>query len=671
MNALCKRQLMSWCALLLICFSGAACTSSEPSSIPTAAPTSLAPSSTRVSLPTSVAPFSWPAWARTARIAGAYFAPDDSQADIAARLDALANQRVSVVLADSPWGQAYSAWVDDSEFLAVQTTIATMVQQAHQRGLKVVMYMAGLELVSDPARNPGTEHPGWPQRSLNGLAVLFNDINNSDEHWLTTGSWDLWLTPCRPTGSARGSFHDLALSRVRQIVATGIDGLWIDQVYLPTDVGDHADLWPSTDPCSMAAFQAATGLVAPTAENWDDLGWCRWVVWRHAQLRDFLLALKETARAINPALVIFEENASADTSRATQNANDPIEYQADSDLSTGHEIETIGDRIDEGETGMRDATLDDWLAFRTMIAFTRGADEAKPSWILTYGYRPRDSAQLAGLVMAEGANFYETQGPLMDTTVGEAYRTQLFDWIANHAADLYSGRSAARVAVLYSPRTRDLLDSGSGSPYALEDSVHFAAYRALANRLYCAHLPFDVVLDTDTAAFNHYSILILPEVQLMSDTTANALRTFTGHLITIGDTGRYDEWMNERAQSALTGVPQQHWPAVSDVPVQAVDTGLLRTNAPSSTQMGMRHTPDGYAIILVNTAITPTNALTVDLQLGSGEMAKTAQLSRLDGTSSLIPVAVDHGVVHLNIPGGIDTTALLVFEAGVPSINTR
>lgn len=661
MNALCKRQLMSWCALLLVCFSGSACTSSGPSSVSTVAPTSLAPSSTRT------ASFTWPAWARTARIAGAYFAPDDSKADIATRLDALAAQRVSVVLADSPWGQAYSAWVDDNEFLAVQTVITTMVQQAHRRGLKVVMYMAGLELVSDPARNPGTERPGWPQRSLNGQAVLFNDISNSDEHWLNTSDWDLWLTPCRPTGSANSSFRELALSRVGQIVATGIDGLWIDQVYLPTDVGDHTNLWPSSDPCSAAAFRAATGLSVPAAEDWDDPGWRHWVVWRHAQLRDFLLALKEAARTVNPALVIFEENASADTSRATQNANDPIEYQADPDLSTGHEIETIGDRMDEGQTGMSTATLDQWLAFRTMIAFARGADRAKPSWILTYGYLPRDSAQLAGLVLAEGANFYETRGPLMDATVGEAYRTQLFGWIADHAADLYAGHSAAQVAVLYSPRSRDLLDSGSGSPYEVEDSVHFAAYRAITKRLYRAHIPFDVVLDTDTAAFNHYSILILPEVQLMSDTTADALRTFTGRLITIGSTGQYDEWMNERAQPALTSVPQQHWPVVSDAPVQAADTGLLRTNAPPSIQLGLRSTANGYAIIIANTAITSTGALTIDLQLGSGEVAHTTQLLMPNGTSVTLPSTVDRNIAHLRVPSGIDTFALLTLETETPN----
>lgn len=43
-------------------------------------------------------------------------------------------------------------------------------------------------------------------------------------------------------------------------------------------------------------------------------------------------------------------------------------------MSTGHEVSTIGDRIDSGETGMRTATLDQWWPYRTMLAFARSAD---------------------------------------------------------------------------------------------------------------------------------------------------------------------------------------------------------------------------------------------------------------------------------------------------------
>jgi len=606
-----------------------------------------------VDAPSSVA-FAWPEWARTARIAGASFELEDSEADIDARLDALAAQNVSVVLADSPWGWSYSAWVDDAEFYAVRDRVTTMVQKAHARGLKVVMYQTGLELTSTPERNPGPEHPDWPQRSLDGQPILFNDIRSDQEHWLDEGEWDLWVSPC-------SSYRQFSLNRVREMVRTGIDGLWVDTVYLQHSIGDHEDLWPSTDPCSVAAFRAATGLGVPTAEDWDNPAWRRWVVWRHWQMADYLLALKEAARQVNPDLVFFEENWNADTSGATYYANDPAEYLAYPDLSTGHEVSTIGDRVDEGETGMQGATLDQWLAFRTMIAFARAADRGKPSWILTYGYRPRDSAQLAGMVLAEGGNFYETQGPEMAGTVGTAYRTQLFGWIAAHENALYGGGSAAQVGLVYSPRNRDLLDSGSGDYYDVQDSTHFAAYRAAANLLYRAHVPFDVVLDTDTAAFDRYAVLILPEVWGMDDATVAALRAFPGRLITIGDTGRYDEWLNERDENALAGVPQQHFATVNSALVAAADTGLLSTDAPPEIQMGLRRTPDGYALVLVNTAAAPTDAFTLDLRLPDGVTIMTAHLSTPEGTETDVAFAIsgDSHTVHLDVPAGVDTLALL------------
>ena len=149
------------------------------------------------------------------------------------------------------------------------------------------------------------------------------------------------------------------------------------------------------------------------------------------------------------------------------------------------------------------------------------------------------------MVLAEGANFYETKGPQMADTAGKSYRTLLFGWIAGHEAAWYASESAAQVGLLYSPRTRDLVDTTSGEPYDAADSTHFAAYRKAANLLYRAHIPFDVVIDTDTASFGRYQVLVAPEVQAMSDATAAALRQYSGVLVTIGDTGLYDEWLEE------------------------------------------------------------------------------------------------------------------------------
>lgn len=605
-------------------------------------------------------PFVWPAWAHTARLAGAYFHPDDSAAVIDTRLDELAAQHVSVIVADSPWGEQYAAWVDDAEFAKVQAVVAAVVQKAHARGLKVVLYQVGLELISEPERNPGLEYPAWAQRSLAGQPVLFNDVSNDEEHWLDTGMWDFWLSPCQGAGS--DAFPTLAFRRVQAMVATGIDGLWVDQVYLQSSVGSHHELWPSTDPCSAAAFTAATGFSPPSAEDWDDPAFRNWVIWRHAQVTAFLTAEKAVARAVNPAIVFFNENSSVDTGRATYVANDPTTYLLFPDMSTGHEVETIADRMDQGETGMAAASLDDWLAFRTMIAFARGADVGKPSWILTYGYAPRDSAQLAGLVLAEGANFYETKGPQMADTVDGAFRTHLFQWIAGHERALYPTTSVAEIGLLYSPRTRDLIDTVSGEPYDVQDSVHFAAYRAVANQLYRAHLPFDVIIDTDTARFAHYRTLIVPEVQAMNEHTLMALRAFTGTLITIGESGVYDEWLHFRTDEPWKGLPYHQFDQVTGEIAHTADTGLVKTNAAAAVQIGLRRHEAGYTLLIANTSATPTSDITLTLALQPQEVVTAVHLAAL--TSEEIPLAFNQiqtgGQVEMQVPSGIETVAALI-----------
>jgi hypothetical protein len=603
------------------------------------------------------AQFVWPPWARTARIAGAYFAPTESDAVIGSRLVQLAAENVSVVVADSPLGEHFGAWVDDACFSSTQALLARVVTLAHACNLKIVLYHTALEFISGPDRNPALEYPAWAQRGLDGRPILYNDVSNDDEHWLHTGIWDFWTHPC-VSGDA-DSFSTLAFDRIRDLVRTGIDGLWIDQAYLQSSVGTHHELWPSSDPCSAAAFQSAAGLPMPRRVDWDDPVFRRWVVWRHTQIADYLLAEARVARAVNPHLIVLNENSCVDTGRSTYVATDPAAFLGVPDIATGHEIETVADRMDQGETGMQAATLVQWLDFRTMVAFARAVDHDKPSWILTYGCRPRDGAQLAGFTLAEGANFYENKGPQMAASVGSAFRTQLFGWIAEHEASFYASEPAAEVGLLYSPRNRDLLDTVSGQPYAAEGSLHFAAYRGAARELHRAHVPFDIVLDTDTARFARYRVLVAPRLELMSDATAAALRAFGGRLVTLSRSGKYDEWLVGRSKPALQGCAQVHFAAPSSALAQAADTGLLATTAPAALQIGLRRAAAGWVLVFVNTAQAPAVPFTVTLR-AVAPLAAAANLCVLGARPIPLPVVPQalRTTVQVAVPAGIDSVAL-------------
>ena len=421
--------------------------------------------------------FVWPDWARQARIAGAFFEPSDSEEDIEGALDDLASQGVSVVLADSPWGSSYAASVDDAEFFAVKELVTTVVQKAHERGLKVVLYQTGLELISDEGRNPGSEHPDWPQISLDGQPILFDDISSEQEHWLDEGQWDIWLSPC-------SSYRQLSLARVQEMASAGIDGLWVDTVYLQHSIGDHEDLWPSTDTCSAAAFQSATGLSVPTRGGLG--GSCLAALDRLAARADVRLPARSEAGCPRgqrrPRLLRGELERGRNRRHALRQRSGRLpglprhehgprgrhDRRPDGrrrDRHAGRHARPVAGLRDDGQVGARrrrrQAVLDPDL---------RLSGRATPNvWRGSSWPRAPTTTRRAA--------------PAWHDSVGADYRRRIFSWTAAHEDALYGGESAATVALAYSPRTRDLLDQGAGDLYEPEDAPFFREYRQAAATL--------------------------------------------------------------------------------------------------------------------------------------------------------------------------------------------
>ncbi|MBC8447312.1 MAG: hypothetical protein H8D78_06140, partial [Chloroflexi bacterium] len=84
----------------------------ENCTTPTTTPTAT-PTPTTTATPTTAF---FPDWAFEARLAGASFELEMSNAEIDARLQQAADEGVSVLLADAPTGWSYTAWVDGAEF---------------------------------------------------------------------------------------------------------------------------------------------------------------------------------------------------------------------------------------------------------------------------------------------------------------------------------------------------------------------------------------------------------------------------------------------------------------------------------------------------------------------------------------------------------------------------
>src|SRR5205823_1612970 len=137
---------------------------------------------------------------------------------------------------------------------------------------------------------------------------------------------------------------------------------------------------------------------------------------------------------------------------------DGSRFKSDPGIIQVWEIDALSDK-----TAMRDARPDDWISLIGMAKFAAGASGIKPSWVFTYGLMPDDGLLVMAEALASGNNPYETKIPQMTSSIGPAYRRNMFGWIEAHEHRLFASKSAATVAVLYSPESRDYVDRAEGS----------------------------------------------------------------------------------------------------------------------------------------------------------------------------------------------------------------
>lgn len=129
---------------------------------------------------------------------------------------------------------------------------------------------------------------------------------------------------------------------------------------------------------------------------------------------------------------------------------------------------------------------------------------------------------------------------------------EILPWQAANDRHFHNLRSIANVALVVSQRSNRLYQAPPGTDTL--DPVQ-GMYQLLTE----ARIPFDVILERDltASALSRYKVLVLPNVALMSDAEAAALRAFAasgGSLLTTFETGLYDENGVARPDFALAGL---------------------------------------------------------------------------------------------------------------------
>jgi hypothetical protein len=391
----------------------------------------------------------------------------------------------------------YESFLDPKAKLEV---IRKVAEQTHKANNKAFVYIAGTECITAHADKSAhtvmKDHPDWLQRKITGEPALFT---GGAAFWIRQGDEDVWISPYAK------EWRKQYMERVRQIAATGIDGIYVDIPYWMTHFDGWEQSWASFDDYTVAAFKEKTGLDAKKdvkLGDFKDTNFRQWIDFRIQTMTDFVREIRENARAVNPEIMVIPEIYPGIEEEATRVGAD-VYQMYDAVDAIAHEYE-----------------------FR---AFAQG----KATWILNYSWdqqkgvtAPEPMKNLADSIVMDGANFWDAPGHSMAGSNDEATRKQIFAWIEKNEKALYSPRTPIHpVGVYFSPKSRD---------YAAKEFL--PAYRGAMVLLIQQHRALQVVTPRTLAVF-HGETLVLPNVSALSETERGELKAFVdrgGKLVVSG-----------------------------------------------------------------------------------------------------------------------------------------
>ncbi len=420
----------------------------------------------------------------------------------------------------------YESFLHPEEKLAA---IRAVAERAHKAGNRAFVYIAGLECITANAdRSPHSvvkDHPEWLQRKITGEPAVFG---GGDAFWIVKGDEDVWISPYA------AEWRKIYMERVRQIAATGIDGIYVDIPYWMTHFDGWEDTWASFDDGTVAAFRKQTGLDARRdlkLGDFSDPNFRRWVDFRIQSLTDFMREIDQTAKAVNPQIKTIPEIYPGIEEEAVRVGADVYSLYAVND-AIAHEYEFGG-----GDHMASSRTPFDWFRYQIGIQTFRAFAEGKATWILNYSWdgdkKVSASEPMRNLFMSEvmaGANVWDAATHVMSGSNDMATRKQVFAWIAAHEKTFYRPRTAIDpVGVYFSPATRN---------YFTKEFL--SSYQGTLLLLMQSHREYQIVTPRTLGSFRGKT-LILPDVRILSKEETAALRKYAGSIGKIIATGALSE----------------------------------------------------------------------------------------------------------------------------------
>jgi hypothetical protein len=392
--------------------------------------------------------------------------------------------------------------------------IRAVAEKAHAAGNYAFVYIAGTECITangdKAAHTLAKDHPDWLQRKITGEPAIFG---GGTAFWIAKGDEDVWVTPYA------SEWRKTYMQRVRQIAATGIDGIYVDIPYWMTHFEGWENTWASFDDYTVAAFRKQTGLDAKKdlkLGDFSDPNFRRWVEFRIQTITDFLHELDDNAKAVNPRIKAIPEIYPGIEEEAVRVGADVYSLYPVVD-AIAHEYEFgAGDHMASSRTPL------DWFYYQVGMHTFRAFAQGKATWILNYSWdgdkrvdRREAMMNLAMSQLMAGANSWDAPGHSMAGSNDPPTRKKIFSWIKQHEKTLYLPRLPIDpVGVYFSPETRNF--------YA-DDFIR--SYRGILVLLMQSHREFQVVTPRTLDEF-HGQTLVLPDVRLLSEQERNSLEQY-------------------------------------------------------------------------------------------------------------------------------------------------
>jgi hypothetical protein len=418
----------------------------------------------------------------------------------------------------------YESFLDPTEKLEA---IHSAAEAAHKAGNKAFVYIAGLECITANADKAAhsffKDHPTWVQRQINGTPAIFG---GGTAFWIRPGDEDVWVSPFPPQWRAR------YMSLVRQIAATGIDGIYVDIPYWMTHFEGWEKTWASFDDFTVAAFHKETGLDARRDIRLNDISdphFRRWINFRIQALTQFMKEIDGNAKAINPHCLTIAEIYPGIEEPAPRVGADVYQLYDVVD-AIAHEYHGMGADMAASKSAF------DWLdQMIGMFAFRAFAGD-KATWMLNYSWDgekgvsiPDAMKTLFSVQLTAGANSWDAQGHVMSGSNDLALRSEVFDWIAKHEKTFYDQREPVDpIGVYFSPQTRN---------YFPEEFIR--SFKGTISAVLLSHREFEIVTPRTVSQFKG-RVLILPDVRCLDDDEVASLRRFASashKLIIMGNSG--------------------------------------------------------------------------------------------------------------------------------------